>query len=299
MTASVDKSIGATLRERRLELGISLDEVVSRTRIRKSYLEALEVEQFDAFPGHTYLKGYLKGYAEYLNLDPQPLLRSLAWAQAPAPSPVAPEPEPRPIRSPWPRHGLALLGGVVILLVLGWWVVGRQSAPPGPESPSSAAVSHDQSPPPPIAGQAPPGPIEPVDQMQQTVTTTAPPPATGATEVNSDSLSVTPSSPISAGTAVSPAPQAAAPIDPSVALGTAGVLRLQASGPSRLEVTIDGRPAQRYSLQANTILSWKVTSTVRIYLENPGNVRLWLGAREVDPAGRNQIVLQSAEELSR
>ena len=93
-------------------------------------------------------------------------------------------------------------------------------------------------------------------------------------------------------TAAEPAPVAAAPPPAN----QVGVLRLQATGPGQLELTIDGRPAQRYTLQANTILSWKVSRSARIYLENPGSVRLWLEGREIDPAGRNQLVLQPGEE---
>lgn len=294
MAEIADKSIGATLRERRLELGISLDEVVARTRIRKSYLEALETEQFDAFPGDTYLKGYLKGYAECLGLDPQVLLRSLAGVHSMAPSPLAPEPEPGPTRSIRPGRGLAWVSALVMVLVVGWWLWGRQAAQPGPGSQPPAVVDQEKELQPPVAGErARPG--EPGAQETETAGHSGAESAAGSPGAETP----LPASAPAAGSEAAPSTPAPAVADPSIAPGAAGVLRLQATGPGRLEVTIDGRPAQRYILQANTILSWKVADTVRIYLENPGNVRLWLGGREIDPAGRNQIVLQSAGEPSR
>ncbi len=66
--------LGDTLREARQRLGLTLSEVESATRIRRRYLEALEVEDFDALPAPVYVKGFLRTYARYLGLDPLPLL---------------------------------------------------------------------------------------------------------------------------------------------------------------------------------------------------------------------------------
>jgi cytoskeletal protein RodZ len=41
------------------------------TKIRGKYLRALEDEQFDVLPAQTYIKGFLRTYAEYLGLDGQ------------------------------------------------------------------------------------------------------------------------------------------------------------------------------------------------------------------------------------
>lgn len=295
MTEFVDKSIGATLRERRVELGIPLEEVVTRTRIRQSYLEALEADQFDAFPGDTYLKGYLKGYAECLGLDPQVLLRALAGVHAMAPSPIPVEPVPRPNR-PLALRGVSLLVGAVVLLLLAWVLFGRPTTQPGPETPAGNQVQQPQLP---VTGQDLASPREPLTLEQDSAVTPAVQPATEPAALNSDSDATLTASAASPGSETSTSPQATAITDPVVSQGGTGVLRLQASGPGRLELTIDGRPAQRYTLQANTILSWKVTRAVSIYLENPASVRMWLGEKEIDLAGRNQIVLQSAKEPSR
>ena len=41
------------------------------TKIRGKYLRALEDERFELLPAHTYVKGFLRSYADYLGLDGQ------------------------------------------------------------------------------------------------------------------------------------------------------------------------------------------------------------------------------------
>jgi hypothetical protein len=63
--------IGNSLREARVRQGIEWTEVELATKIRAKYLRALEDEEFHALPGDTYIKGFLRGYADYLGLDGQ------------------------------------------------------------------------------------------------------------------------------------------------------------------------------------------------------------------------------------
>jgi cytoskeleton protein RodZ len=63
--------IGSSLREARLRQGLEFPELEHSTKIRGKYLRALEDEQFDILPAQTYVKGFLRAYAEYLGLDGQ------------------------------------------------------------------------------------------------------------------------------------------------------------------------------------------------------------------------------------
>ena len=63
--------IGASLREARLRQGLDFPEIESGTKVRGKYLQALEEENFDTLPGETYIKGFLRTYADYLGLDGQ------------------------------------------------------------------------------------------------------------------------------------------------------------------------------------------------------------------------------------
>jgi cytoskeleton protein RodZ len=63
--------IGTSLREARLRRQIEFAEAEHGTKIRGKYLRALEDERFELLPSHTYVKGFLRAYAEYLGLDGQ------------------------------------------------------------------------------------------------------------------------------------------------------------------------------------------------------------------------------------
>jgi cytoskeleton protein RodZ len=63
--------IGNSLREARVRQQLELTEVEQATKIRARYLRALEEESFEALPAQTYVKGFLRTYADYLGLDGQ------------------------------------------------------------------------------------------------------------------------------------------------------------------------------------------------------------------------------------
>jgi hypothetical protein len=63
--------IGNSLREARLRQGLDFPELEQSTKIRGKYLRALEAEQFEVLPAQTYVRGFLRTYAEFLGLDGQ------------------------------------------------------------------------------------------------------------------------------------------------------------------------------------------------------------------------------------
>jgi len=54
-----------------LRQGLEIPRIEAETKIRGKYLRALEEEQFEVLPGDTYVKGFLRTYADYLGLDGQ------------------------------------------------------------------------------------------------------------------------------------------------------------------------------------------------------------------------------------
>lgn len=66
--------IGTTLRDARVRRDISLQQAEDDTKIRVKYIQAMENEDFDVLPAGTYVKGFLRTYAEYLDLDAQLLI---------------------------------------------------------------------------------------------------------------------------------------------------------------------------------------------------------------------------------
>src|SRR5512141_180588 len=63
--------IGNSLREARQRKDLDFPELEQGTKIRAKYLRALEDEAFDTLPSATYVKGFLRTYADYLGLDGQ------------------------------------------------------------------------------------------------------------------------------------------------------------------------------------------------------------------------------------
>ena len=61
--------IGETLREARMRRRIDMTEVEAATKIRAKYLRALENEEWDLLPGPTFVKTFLRTYAEYLEAE--------------------------------------------------------------------------------------------------------------------------------------------------------------------------------------------------------------------------------------
>src|SRR5689334_13363316 len=62
-------AIGATLREARMRARIDISELEAETKIRAKYPRALENEEWDLLPGPTYVKSFLREYADALGLD--------------------------------------------------------------------------------------------------------------------------------------------------------------------------------------------------------------------------------------
>ncbi len=61
---------GSHLRDIRIAKGASLNDISDRTKVKKSYLEAIEREDVKSFPAPVFMKGFLKAYAKALGLDP-------------------------------------------------------------------------------------------------------------------------------------------------------------------------------------------------------------------------------------
>ena len=63
------ESYGEILKNTRLSKGIELETVARETSITQEYLEAIENEESGCFPGEPYFVGFLKNYADYLEID--------------------------------------------------------------------------------------------------------------------------------------------------------------------------------------------------------------------------------------
>lgn len=80
-----DPVIGPELAAARTRLGLSVDQLAERTRIRPHVIEAVEVDDFEPCGGDFYARGHLRTLARVLGIDVAPLLASYDERYAHAP----------------------------------------------------------------------------------------------------------------------------------------------------------------------------------------------------------------------
>ena len=110
--------IGDALRAARERAGITLADAAAETRIRQSFLAALEREEFDHLGGDVYVKGFLRSYARFLGLDPDPFVEAFIQVRPEASEwgSMASEPIETPRQA---RRPIAVVVAAVAVLVLG------------------------------------------------------------------------------------------------------------------------------------------------------------------------------------
>lgn len=77
------QTLGEILRSAREAKGVTASEAASATRIKVQHIAALESEEFEKIAAPIYVKGFLKLYAEYLELDPDEMIEKYKNAHAP------------------------------------------------------------------------------------------------------------------------------------------------------------------------------------------------------------------------
>ncbi len=127
-------SVGEVLRLERERQGRTLKEVSDALHIKREYLAALEEEQYDHIPGTVFVKGFIRNYGNYLQLDGAALVEefksSLADSRTPNPDvrPAAIKARPRRSgkrrrkrNSRWPE--ITIVAGVILFLLLVVWIM--------------------------------------------------------------------------------------------------------------------------------------------------------------------------------
>jgi cytoskeleton protein RodZ len=134
---------GSLLCQARVAQGLSREEVAQRLHLAPRQIVALENDDYANLPGPTYVRGYLRGYANLLGLKPERVLAAYATLSGGSTkhnlSSLAPKEE---ITSQ--DHQVKLATYVVIAIVLGlaatWWQ-GREVEPSKPRTEQVAAVA--------------------------------------------------------------------------------------------------------------------------------------------------------------
>lgn len=140
--------IGLSLREARRKRGLAAEDVQKAIHIRPRYLTALEEERWELLPGEAYTKGFLRTYAEFLDLNSDLYVDEYdARVAAHEEEPFVPD-----SLAPRARHRLLFrsivgsLGLVALLIAVAAWTVGGSAkashapAPAGAPTPKLRAL---------------------------------------------------------------------------------------------------------------------------------------------------------------
>jgi transcriptional regulator with XRE-family HTH domain len=110
--------LGKTLSQARVARGLTLEDCERDTRISKRYLDALEREDWKVFPAPVYSRAFLRTYSQYLNLNPNDLMRLFHAQTSPEPE-FKPLPEIHQAPATGNMNWFLAAGVVVFLLVAG------------------------------------------------------------------------------------------------------------------------------------------------------------------------------------
>jgi transcriptional regulator with XRE-family HTH domain len=104
--------IGEAWKKRREEMGKTVEDVSSEIRISKKYLRGIEEGNFSRFPAKVFSIGFIRAYATFLSVDPEPLLSEYlglfersSKEEPPAYSVPGMRNTPRCVLPPFPRSG--------------------------------------------------------------------------------------------------------------------------------------------------------------------------------------------------
>ncbi len=120
-TSADEFRVGADLRQARLRLGWTIEQVAAHLRIRAPYLEALESGRLADLPGAAYAVAFVRSYAGCLGLDAEEMVRRTQTETAPlGKKPALVFPTPVAERHA-PPAALLLLGLVLAVMAYGTW----------------------------------------------------------------------------------------------------------------------------------------------------------------------------------
>ncbi len=236
--------LGDTLRERRVALGITLEQAEAGTRIRSRLLEALEDGAYERLPNPGYVRGYISSYARFLELDSVPLLNmykaetgAARYSELNLPqTEEAVKPTGQQHAMPW-RAALSVALAIA-LISLAIWAITRFVSGPEPTPPVPTPVTEPTSTP--DAGNA-------------------------ATEETKPVVKATPDT------------QKEAPKQPFTL-----TVRVSDTGASWVRITVDGDQAYEGTLAAGQEKEYEVTSSAVVRIGKPESVTVLKDGKEVD-----------------
>ena len=279
---NTDASIGRILKERREQLGYTLQAAEEATRIRKTYLDSLENNRFSELPGQAYVTGFIRIYARYLGLKSNPLLALLNDLQSVATKPEETIQTARPL--PDLRAGSSSGGDwrkffliFILILVLGCLVYFMPVMFSGDEQTNHNTTKITES----VGSRVEPGKTQAELAESQAE----------AEEPQANAAAQDPVSPRTVAKQQGP-DNRALPVIPF----NGASLRMLALADSSLIIKVDGREADQYKLYDGLDLTWQIKQKVNVEFDASDVARFWLNGQEIDITGYESFELNPAVE---
>jgi cytoskeletal protein RodZ len=243
--------LGELLHTAREEKGLSLSEAEQATRIRSSYLQAIEDEDFAQLPHPAYIRGFVRNYATFLGVDPDQALALFHLPQATEDVPAATFVD-QPLHPAQPVWGRLLFAAALVIIV------------------GTAAV---------LAYQQYGGMLWP-DRVPATATATA---AAGAAPAEPTRTPLPTAEPTAA---PSPTPTRTRTSTPKPLPASTLMVSTEIVGqPAWMQVWVDGEQVMARTLQPGTTNSWAARQRITVRSGNAGAVRVTVNDQVVGTMG--------------
>jgi cytoskeleton protein RodZ len=304
--AASDGLPGVQLLAERRAQGLSLGDVARQLKLSVRQVEALERDEYAAFPGPVFVRGFLRNYAKLLQLDPEALVARAAIAAGPGSHAAASMP-PTPVPLQESRSGRrsrfgfgTLTLGLVLLIVVAAAIYDARNKPaPVSLAPASAvpggqahSPQHADSPPPSAPGTSvAPAAVAPGAAVAPAATDApAAPDATAGVAPAAATTTTAPASTAAPTAAPGAAPAAAPPTPASPPAAGVAEIKLNFDDESWVEVK-DGTGAVIFSRLNPAGAEQVVTGAapLDVVIGNARSVRLSYRNKPVDLAPHTRV----------
>jgi cytoskeletal protein RodZ len=241
---------GELLKKRREELGLDLEQTADLLKIKKDYLASIEEDCFEKLPVAVYTMGYIRCYATYLQIDPEPIIASYTGHLAePKPSTILPIASSKK-KIPLSYYVIPAL--VLMLLVFGVVILRQERS--GPEK-KMAAV-----------------PAQPVQRAES---------------VQTERQQSVPASetPLSQPQALPPAASSQAAVVQKPQAASTHSLEIIAHDLTWMHIRLSNGKYEEILLRPGMTRVWQFTDKAVLKLGNAGGIRLNLDGRDIGSPG--------------
>jgi cytoskeleton protein RodZ len=303
---------GTFLRNHRRGMGMPIEVVSQKTKIRITILRQIENEDLGNLPSPTFVKGFVRAYAEAVGADVQEVLQRFdAGCMAHARSDAA-----HTAQRPGPRFWLGFLLAclVLILLVAITLFIARRFENPSVAKPmpgtDSVATSPTGGPPGRASTKAQPAAAPKFAPGERSASTAPAPGKTGVAKAVEGTVQEMPNEPVpvisepqgtqgatpasaekSSFAGAEPGGATATPVSMPPAPHAKLVLQITAMELTWLKVTRDGRDSKEMTLKPDDRMTLEAENRFELHLGNAGGIQLTLNGQPVRiPARRGKVV---------